>query len=260
MEVIICANEDQVGRIAASRISSALKKRPNPVMGLATGSSPLGTYAALKDRVDQGLLDLSSATFFALDEYLGLPPTHPNSYAETIRLTFTEPLGIDPARVRVPSGVADDIDAACEEYEQAIAAAGGIDVQILGIGSNGHIGFNEPGSSFNSRTRMKTLTARTRADNARFFGHEFVPTHCITQGLGTIMDAGALVLTAMGDNKADAVAAAVEGPVTAMCPASILQFHRFATVIVDEQAGARLRGKDYYRDTFALLPQSRRPD
>lgn len=260
MEVIICPHEEQVGRIAASRIASALSHRPAPVMGLATGSSPLGTYAALKRRVDAGTLDLANATFFALDEYLGLPRTDPNSYAETIRRTFTEPLGIDPARVHVPPGDAEDVDAACEQYEQAIAAAGGIDVQILGIGSNGHIGFNEPGSSFCSRTRTKTLTARTRADNARFFGPEFVPTHCVTQGLGTIMDAGRLVLTAMGESKADAVAAAVEGPVSAMCPASILQFHRYATVVVDEAAASKLQLKDYYRDSFALLPRGQRPD
>lgn len=259
MEVIICANEQQVGRIAASRIADSLGRRESPVMGLATGSSPLGTYAALKERVDDGTLDLGRAQFFALDEYWGLSSDHPNSYAETIRATFTEPLGIDPARVHVPSGDADDVDAACDAYEQAISAAGGIDVQILGIGSNGHIGFNEPGSSFTSRTRMKTLTARTRADNARFFGPDFVPTHCVTQGLGTIMGAGRLVLTALGAAKADAIAAAVEGPVSAMCPASILQFHRYATVVVDEAAGAKLQLKDYYRDSFALLPSSRRP-
>ncbi|MGA4669078.1 glucosamine-6-phosphate deaminase [Propionibacteriaceae bacterium Y1923] len=259
MEVIICANEEQVGRIAAARIASALARRPDPVMGLATGSSPLGTYAALKERVDAGTLNLSNATFFALDEYLGLPRTDPNSYAETIRRTFTEPLGIDPQRVHVPVGDAEDTDASCEQYEAAIAAAGGIDVQILGIGSNGHIGFNEPGSSFTSRTRTKTLTARTRADNARFFGPGFVPTHCVTQGLGTIMDAGRLVLTALGEAKAEAVAAAVEGPVSAMCPASILQFHRYATVVVDEDAASHLQLKDYYRDSFALLPQGRRP-
>ena len=259
MEVIICPNEQQVARIAASRIADALGRRESPVMGLATGSSPLGTYAALKDRVDQGTLDLSGAQFFALDEYWGLTSDHPNSYAETIRVTFTEPLGIDPSRVNVPAGDADDVDAACDSYEQAIAAAGGIDVQILGIGSNGHIGFNEPGSSFSSRTRMKTLTARTRADNARFFGPGFVPTHCVTQGLGTIMDAGRLVLTALGASKADAIEAAVEGPVSAMCPASVLQFHRLATVVVDEAAAAKLQLKDYYRDSFTLLPTSRRP-
>ena len=262
MEVIICASEEQVGRIAASRIASALTLREAPVMGLATGSSPLGTYAALKQRVDAGTLHLANATFFALDEYLGLSASDPNSYAATIRNTFTVPLGIDPARVRVPPGDGEDVEdveAACDAYEQAIVEAGGVDVQILGIGSNGHIGFNEPGSSFSSRTRIKTLTARTRADNARFFGPEFVPTHCVTQGLGTIMDAGHLVLTALGPNKADAVAAAVEGPVSAMCPASILQFHRTATVVVDEAAASKLKLTDYYRDAFALLPQQRRP-
>ncbi|MGD7732973.1 glucosamine-6-phosphate deaminase [Propionibacteriaceae bacterium G57] len=259
MEVIICASEGEVATMAAARIAEALSRRPDPVMGLATGSSPLGTYAKLKERVDSGKLDLTRARFFALDEYIGLPPSDPNSYAETIRTTFTEPLGVNPAQVRVPDGMAADIDAACDAYEAAIRDAGGIDAQILGIGSNGHIGFNEPGSSFASRTRPKTLTATTRADNARFFGEGRVPTHCVTQGLGTIMDAGRLVLTATGAKKAAAVAAAVEGPVTAMCPASILQFHRYATVVVDEAAASKLQLHEYYRDTFDMLPEGYRP-
>lgn len=253
MEVIICQNEDEVGRIAGERIAQILTASSRPVLGVATGSSPLAIYAELARRVKNGDLDVSKAQFFALDEYLGLQPDDPNSYAETIRRTVTVPLGVDPVQVHTPSGTASDIMAACADYERSIRDAGGVDVQILGIGSNGHIGFNEPGSSFASRTRMKTLTARTREDNARFFSG-FVPTHCVTQGLGTIMDARHLVLTALGAKKADAIAAAVEGPVSAMCPASILQFHRFATVVVDEAAASKLQLADYYRDADQLEP------
>jgi glucosamine-6-phosphate deaminase len=162
--------------------------------------------------------------------------------------------------VRVPDGCAADLDAAAAEYEEAIAAAGGVDVQILGIGANGHVGFNEPTSSFASRTRIKTLAPRTRADNARFFASpDEVPTHCLTQGLGTILDARELVLVAQGTAKAEAVAAAVEGPLSSMCPASALQLHPRAGVLVDEAAGSRLRLADYYRHTYALKPEWQRP-
>lgn len=255
MEVIICADAEQVGRMAGARVASAIQGLSDPVIGVATGSSPLGIYADLGRRQREEGLDLSRATFFALDEYLGLPRTHPSSYFQTIQTTVTEPLGIDPAKVHVPPGDAEDVAAACLAYEQAIAQAGGIDVQILGIGSNGHIGFNEPGSSFASRTRVKTLSARTRADNRRFFTEGFVPTHCVTQGLGTIMDAGRLVLAAMGEGKADAVAAAVEGPVSAMCPASVLQFHPHASVVVDEAAASKLTLTEYYRDSLEMTPE-----
>src|SRR5262249_38303139 len=161
------------------------------------------------------------------------------------------PLGLNPDAVSVPDGLAASLPRACEEYELAIARAGGVDVQILGIGSDGHIGFNEPSSSLASRTRIKTLTEQTRRDNARFF--ESIadgPRHCVTQGLGTILDAKHLLLLASGLAKADAVAAAVEGPVSAMCPASVMQLHRHATVIVDEDAASRLTLTDYYRSTY----------
>jgi glucosamine-6-phosphate deaminase len=187
-----------------------------------------------------------------LDEYVGLPQGHPESYTEVIRRTVTEPLGLDPARVHVPGGWAADLVGAGEAYEQAIAAAGGIDVQILGIGQNGHVGFNEPGSSLGSRTRSKVLTSTTRSDNARFFESlEQVPIRCMTQGLGTIMDARRTVLVAQGESKAHAVAAMVEGPVTAMVPASVLQAHPHATVVIDEAAAAELQMSEYYRWAYA---------
>ncbi|CAI9401001.1 MULTISPECIES: glucosamine-6-phosphate deaminase [Aestuariimicrobium] len=256
MEVIICADADVVARTATGRIVGALAKRPQPVLGLATGSSPLRIYDQLAALNRAGRIDLSGTRAFALDEYVGLPPSHPQSYAETIRTTVTVPCGMNPDLVHVPDGMATDIEAACQRYEDEIVAAGGIDVQILGIGSNGHIGFNEPTSSLQSRTRIKTLTARTRQDNERFFSHDVkVPTHCVTQGLGTIMDARRLVLVATGTKKADAIAAAVEGPVTSMCPASVMQFHRNAVVVVDEAAASKLTFDGYYRDIFEHLPE-----
>ncbi|EPH03760.1 glucosamine-6-phosphate deaminase [Propionibacterium sp. oral taxon 192 str. F0372] len=248
MEVVICKDAAQVGAVAAAKVAQVARRvGPSVVLGVATGSSPLALYSELAALVAAGSIDLSHASAFALDEYVGLPQGHPESYAEVIRRTVTEPLGLDPSRVHVPDGFADDLALAAEQYEAAIAAAGGVDVQILGIGANGHIGFNEPTSSLSSRTRIKILTPRTRADNARFFDSpEQVPIHCLTQGLGTILDAREVVLVANGQSKADAVRAAVEGPLTAMVPASVLQLHRFATVVVDEAAAAGLTTGDFH--------------
>ena len=187
------------------------------------------------------------------------PRTIRESYAAVLRREVVQPLGLDPSQVAVPDGRASDLEAACAAYEKAIRDAGGVDLQILGIGANGHIGFNEPTSSFASRTRLKTLAPRTREDNARFFdGTDEVPTHCVTQGLGTIMEARELLLVAQGSAKAAAIAAAVEGPVSAVCPGSILQFHPHATVIVDEEAAGRLALGDYYRYTYAHKPSWQR--
>lgn len=253
MEVVICDDNSQVGRTAATLISEVVDRRgPATVLGVATGSSPLSTYAALSELVRAGHLDLSGAQAFALDEYVGLPTGHPQSYHTVIRQHVIEPLHMDPGRVHVPDGTAADLDEACLDYEQAIASAGGVDIQILGVGSNGHIGFNEPSSSLASRTRVKTLTQRTREDNRRFFDSlDDVPTHCLTQGLGTIMDARSVVLVASGAHKADAVAAVVEGPVTARRPGSVLQFHPNATIVVDKDAACRLELADYYRHAWA---------
>jgi glucosamine-6-phosphate deaminase len=260
VEVVLLPDAEAVGRLAAAKVAAVVRRRPAAVLGLATGSSPSGSYAELARRVARGDLDLSGITCFALDEYVGLPPEHPQSYAAVLRRAVVEPLRLDPARLHVPDGCAADLEKAAREYEEAIATAGGVDVQILGIGANGHIGFNEPTSSFASRTRIKTLAPRTRADNARFFGSsDEVPTHCLTQGLGTILDARELVLVAQGESKAAAVAAAVEGPLSSICPASALQLHPRASVVVDEAAGSRLRLADYYRHTYALKPDWQRP-
>ncbi|MDR0283699.1 MAG: glucosamine-6-phosphate deaminase, partial [Propionibacteriaceae bacterium] len=234
MEVIICPDEQHVGETAALKIAQIAKTiGGGVVLGVATGSSPLATYAALANLVKAGKLDVSEASAFALDEYVGVPYDHPLSYHDTIHRTVTLPLGLDPARVHVPDGQLEGLETAGERYEAAIKAAGGVDIQILGLGSNGHVGFNEPASSLASRTRMKTLTPQTRSDNARFFDDPAdVPLHCVTQGLGTILDARHVVLVALGAGKADAVAAMVEGPVSAMCPASVLQLHEHATIVV----------------------------
>lgn len=252
MRVVIAENATEVANIAAKRIATVVRRKREAggaaVIGLATGSSPVGTYNALAAMKRAGQLDTTGVLGFALDEYVGLDYSHPESYHAVIQRTVTEPLELDPAQVRVPDGLANDLRGACAQYEQDIADAGGIDVQLLGIGTNGHIGFNEPTSSLNSRTRFKTLSPQTRIDNARFFDSlEQVPLHCLTMGIGTILDARQVVLVAQGETKAAAVAAMIEGPVSSMCPASVLQMHPDALVVIDRAASRKLRLLDYYR-------------
>jgi glucosamine-6-phosphate deaminase len=245
-EVVIVPSEFEAGVIAASLIATLVAAKPDAVLGLATGSTPLSTWSALA-LLD---LDLSRVRGFALDEYIGLPKDHPESYRAVITREVVVPLGFTPSLVRVP-GDDGPVDGAGERYERDILAAGGVDLQVLGIGRSGHIGFNEPGSSLASVTRVKTLTEKTRADNARFFASpDDVPRHCLTQGLGTILRAGHLVLLAFGEHKAPAVAAALEGPVTASVPGSVVQLHPRVTVIVDEAAGSALANAGYYRHAW----------
>jgi glucosamine-6-phosphate deaminase len=253
-EVVIVADADAAGALVAEAIVALITARPDAVLGLATGSTPLPVYQALRDRATG--LDLSRVRAFALDEYVGLDPAHPESYRSVIAREVVEPLGLDPSRVHVPDGSPERITESGEAYEAAIDAAGGVDLQLLGIGTDGHIGFNEPGSSFASRTRVKTLTAQTRRDNARFFARvDDVPRHCITQGLGTILRARHLVLLAFGEGKAEAIAGAVEGPVTASLPGSAIQLHPRTTVIVDEAAASQLRFAEYYRYAWENKPE-----
>ncbi|WP_263994946.1 glucosamine-6-phosphate deaminase [Mycobacterium yunnanensis] len=236
MEIIIAGDARGVSTAAADIVTDLVRAKPNAVLGLATGSSPLGLYAELAARVVDGL-DMTAVRGFALDEYVGLAPDDPRSYAHTIRTTVTEPLRLDAANVHVPSGVATDLEAACDGFESEMVRAGGVDVQILGIGRNGHLGFNEPGSAFESRTRITTLAEQTRRDNARYFAQpQDVPTRCSTQGLATIMKARTAVLIATGTAKAHAVDRALRGPVTVDCPASILQRHPSVVVVLDEDA------------------------
>jgi glucosamine-6-phosphate deaminase len=243
-EVVIVASQDAAGEITADAVAALVARKPDAVLGLATGSTPLSSYAAIGRRG----LDLSGVRGFALDEYVGLPAGHPESYRAVITREVVEPLGMTPALVRVPGDDGGSLEGAGERYEADLVAAGGIDIQLLGIGSTGHIGFNEPGSSFGSLTRIKTLTERTRADNARFFASPAdVPLHCLTQGLGTILRARHLILLAFGESKAPAIAAAIEGPLTASAPGSAVQLHPRVTVIVDEEAASQLKNAAYYR-------------
>ena len=255
MEIVILNGSKRIGKLAADAIEELLRHKPDAVLGLATGSSPLPIYDELAARHDRGGLDFSRAHGFALDEYVGLPAGHRESYREVIRREFTDRVNISPENVHGPDGTAADIPAACQAYEESIAAAGGIDLQLLGVGTDGHIGFNEPGSSFASRTRIKSLIEQTRRDNARFFNSlAEVPHHVLTQGLGTIMEARHVILVATGAQKARAVREFVEGPVAAICPASVLQFHPHTTVLLDEAAASALKLADFYRHTYDNKP------
>lgn len=251
MEVVIGSDS---AVLAADAIEAVVGARPAAVLGLATGSSPLPAYRELVRRHRAGIgPSYAEVRCFLLDEYVGLPPGHPATYRETIVRELTDDLGI--ARSRVSSPDASDPQHAGARYESLLREAGGVDLQVLGIGSDGHLAFNEPGSSLASLTRIKTLTERTRQDNARFFGSVGeVPHHVLTQGLGTILRARHLVLLASGAAKADAVAAAVEGPLTASCPASVLQLHPHVTVLLDEDAASGLERAACYREVFAAKP------
>jgi glucosamine-6-phosphate deaminase len=255
VEVIVLPDERAVAVTAADVVGRLVTGRPRAVLGLATGSSVLGLYDELAARVAAGTLSLRQVRGFLLDEYVGLPPGHPQSYRSVIDAELLSRVDLAAGAVRGPQAERVDVTAACAEYEALIGAAGGIDLQLLGIGTDGHLAFNEPGSSLASRTRIKTLTPRTRADNARFFGSpDEVPHHVLTQGLGTILEARHLLLLATGGRKAEAVAAMVEGPLAARCPASVLQTHRYATVLLDEAAASRLELLDYYREVASAKP------
>jgi glucosamine-6-phosphate deaminase len=256
VEVIITEDAAQIGTIAADAIEALLARKPAAVLGLATGSSPLAIYDELAARCAASRITFGQARGFTLDEYVGLPTDHPERYRNVIDTVFVSRVDFAPGAVSGPDGLATDIPASCTAYEAAIREAGGVDLQILGIGTDGHIGFNEPGSSLASRTRIKTLTRQTRIDNARFFDGDVdrVPTHCLTQGLGTIMDARHVILVATGRTKAEAVHQLVEGPVSAMWPGTILQHHPHVTVLLDGSAARRLQLADYYRETYRSKP------
>ena len=255
MEVVIVPDSGAAGELIAEAMADLLRRKPDALLGVATGSTPLPIYEALAAKVRASEVDASRARICQLDEYVGLPSGHPESYRSVVLREVVEPLGLTEASFLGPDGTAEDVAAACLAYDRALAEAGGVDLQLLGLGTDGHIGFNEPGSSLASRTRIKTLTDRTREDNARFFrSPSEVPRHVVTQGVGTILEARHLVLLAFGEPKADAVARAVEGPVTAMVPGSALQLHPHATVVVDEAAAGRLRLAGYYRETWRHKP------
>ncbi|OJX78122.1 glucosamine-6-phosphate deaminase [Leifsonia sp. 71-9] len=254
-EVVVVKDQAAAGALAAESIVDLISGKPDAVLGLATGSTPLPVYRALASLISERGVDVSHVRGYALDEYVGLPAGHPESYRSVIHREVVEPLGLTPSLIHVPNGARETIEHAGADYEKAIAESGGVDVQILGIGTDGHIGFNEPGSSFASVTRVKTLTEQTRKDNARFFDSEDdVPMHCITQGLSTILKARHLLLLAFGEGKAEALADAVEGPISASNPGSAIQLHPRVTVLVDEAAASHLRNLDYYRYAYANKP------
>ncbi|MFC4904407.1 glucosamine-6-phosphate deaminase [Kocuria sp. CNJ-770] len=256
MEVVIVSDAAAVGEVSADAISALVQRKPDAVLGLATGSSPSELYRELARRVATDELSLAQCRGFLLDEYVGLPADHPQRYRTVIETEVVTPTDLRSERVQGPDGLAADLPGACADYERSIQDAGGIDLQILGVGSDGHIAFNEPGSSLGARTRIKTLTDQTRRDNARYFGDDIgsVPHHCLTQGIGTILQARHLVLLASGRAKAEALHQVVEGPVTAMWPGSALQLHPHVTAIVDEAAASRLQLSAYYRDAYRNKP------
>lgn len=256
MEVVPLGSAGEIAAVAADIVEAVVRRKPGAVLGLATGSTPLPAYRELLRRHDASIgPSYADVTCFNLDEYIGLREGHAQSYRAIIARELTDGLGISADRVNGPDPSPDGLATAGERYEALIAAAGGVDVQLLGIGSDGHLAFNEPGSSLASRTRIKTLTAQTRKDNARFFGSpDEVPRHVLTQGLGTILEARHLLLIATGATKAGATAAAVEGPVSASCPASVLQLHPHVTVLLDPAAASRLDRLAHYREVYSAKP------
>ncbi|MFV1966983.1 MAG: glucosamine-6-phosphate deaminase [Pirellulaceae bacterium] len=255
MEVYISKTYEELSKLAAQQVADLLNAKPNAVLGMATGSSPLGLYKELVRMHQEEGLDFSQVTTFNLDEYVGLKPDHLCSYHYFMNDNLFQYINIPPEKIHIPSGTTKNYQAFCEWYEERITECGGIDLQILGIGSDGHIAFNEPTSSLASRTRLKTLARPTIEDNARFFDRiEDVPIYAITMGIGTILDARKLLLVANGENKADAVAKMVEGPVTSMITASALHLHPDAHVYIDEPAAADLAMRDYYEWVQAKKP------
>ncbi len=247
MEVVVMPSYEAMSLAAAKMVADVLNAKPNAVLGMATGSTPLGVYQELVRMHREEGLDFAQVTTFNLDEYVGLPRQHTQSYHYFMHENFFRHVNVSPGNIYIPSGTTSNYRSFCEWYEQRIKDCGGIDLQILGIGSDGHIAFNEPGSSLSSRTRLKTLAKSTIDDNARFFERTSdVPIYAITMGVGTILEARQLVLLATGANKATAVAAMVEGPVTSMTTASALQLHPTAQVFLDEAAAGQLKMREYY--------------
>ena len=247
MEVVICANYDEMSKRAAKVVADLVRAKPDAVLGFATGTSPIGLYKELARMHKAEGLDFSEVTTFNLDEYAGLDGTHPQSYRHFMNENLFNHINVPKENTNVPSGTAADWRAFCDEYEDKIIDAGGIDLQVLGIGSDGHVAFNEPGSSLGSTTRLVYLTKQTLDDNSRFFDRpEDVPRTAISMGVGTILEAHQCLMVVNGANKAAALAAAVEGPVTSMITASALQWHPDTIVFCDEPAAAGLKMRDYY--------------
>lgn len=247
MRIVILPESEAVAAFAALEIAQQVSAKPTSVLGLATGGTPLGAYRQLIQLYRDGKLTFDRVTTFNLDEYVGLGPDHAASYRVFMQTHLFDQINITNDQTHLPRGDADDLQSECAAYEEKLQRAGGIDLQLLGIGTDGHIAFNEPGSSLASRTRIKTLTESTLRDNARFFSSiDEVPTTAVTMGIGTILDAKRILLLATGPGKADAVLATVEGPITSLVPASALQLHADVTIAMDKEAACLLKHKDYY--------------
>jgi len=256
MDVIIRPTAESATRLTADLIAGELRQNPHLVLGLATGRTMERVYARLASMHQHDGLDFSLCTTFNLDEYVGLAPDHPQSYRFYMNQHLFSKVNIDLRNTHLPDGVAKDLDAACARYEALIQRSGGIDFQLLGIGQDGHIGFNEPLSALKSRTRVKALTPTTLAQNGPLFGDPSkMPRRALTMGVGTILDSRRCVMLVVGELKADIVAKAVEGPITSMISASALQLHAHCTVIIDEAAASKLQGIEYYRWLFDHEPE-----
>jgi glucosamine-6-phosphate deaminase len=255
MEIVIQPTPQAASITGARVIANIIKQKPNAVLGLATGSTPLFLYKELIRLHKEEGLDFSHVTTFNLDEYIGLSPEHPASYHYFMQENFFRHVNVKPDRIFIPDGQAKDIPLFCKQYEEKIQQVGGIDVQVLGIGTDGHIGFNEPTSSLASRTRIKTLTEQTLKDNMPFFSNPAdMPSHVITMGVGTIMDVRTVLLFAFGEKKAQAIAEAVEGPIMAMNPASVLQLHQTTKLFIDKPAAGKLKKTNYYNWVYENKP------
>jgi len=256
VEVIIRPGADAAAGLVAHIIAKELRANPHLVLGLATGRTMETVYRLLQQMHRKERLDFSLCRTFNLDEYVGLPPDHPGSYRFYMNRHLFQKVNMDVRNTHLPDGLARDLDAECARYESLIAKAGGLDLQLLGIGRDGHIGFNEPLSALRSRTRVKMLTPTTIQQNAPLFGGPGkVPRRAVTMGVGTILECRRLLLLATGGEKADIVAKAVEGPITSMISATALQLHPRCTVVVDGDAAGQLQGADYYRWVFANEPE-----
>lgn len=248
MEILIRPDIATGSQTAARVVARLVRDNPDCVLGLATGRTPVTLYRELIRLHREEGLDFSRVTTFNLDEYVGLPKTHPQSYRHFMDTEFFQHINIRREKTHLPDGCAADLRQECRDYEKRIRDAGGISLQVLGLGSNGHVGFNEPTGSLGSRTWIKILSQNTIKDNSDLFQNPAeVPRHCITMGIGTLMEAKHHLLLAFGPRKARALAAMIEGPVTSMCPASALQFHPRVTIVADEPAAAGLAHHEHYR-------------
>lgn len=241
MNIHIFKTNEQVNAAGAELIISLIRQQPHAVLGAATGSTPIGIYEQLVSSYRSGLVSFRGVTTFNLDEYVGLPHEHPESYHSYMKRHLFGHIDIEPQHTHIPNGMADDLEAECARYDQLLARAKQIDLQILGLGHNGHIGFNEPATSLVSGTHIVPLKEETRQANARFFPSiDDVPTHALTMGVGSILKAKSILLVVRGADKADIVQQALTGPITTECPASLLQTHPSVIVLLDSEAGRHL--------------------